>query len=58
MAPSMPHRIQLPLFFNTPSRFIDEKKTKSKTVDDTAFENNEKVDNGIYITAQRRLKDY
>ena len=24
MAPSMPHRIELPLFFNTPGRFSDD----------------------------------
>ena len=33
MAPSMPHRIELPLFFNTPSRFITEKKRKNTTLD-------------------------
>lgn len=31
MAPSQPHRIELPLFFNTPSRIPDLKKNLNKT---------------------------
>lgn len=31
IGPSQPHRIQLPLFFNTPARFTEEKSVANKT---------------------------
>ena len=64
MAPSQPHRIELPLFFNTPSRVISDRKGLNKTLNDiseqkdTSLIQPEKVDNGVYITAMRRLRDY
>jgi hypothetical protein len=46
MAPSQPHRIELPLFFNTPTRIPSGK------------EDDGRAGNGMVITATRRLKDY
>lgn len=56
MAPSMPHRIELPLFFNTPSRHMEQRKALNSTQGEGLTNN--KVDNGVLVTVQRRLKDY
>ena len=58
MAPSQPHRIELPLFFNTPSRVVNETSLLNKTVNEEDNKGKEKVDNGTYISVMRRLKDY
>jgi len=34
MAPSQPHRIELPLFFNTPSRVVEEHSLLNRTAND------------------------
>ena len=57
MAPSQPHRIELPLFFNTPTRVVGEGSMLNKTAQD-ANKAEEKVDNATKITVMRRLKDY
>ena len=57
MAPSQPHRIELPLFFNTPTRVLGEGSMLNKTTQD-ANKPDEKVDNATKITVMRRLKDY
>ena len=56
MAPSQPHRIELPLFFNTPTRVANESSMLNKTAQDGKVE--EKVDNATKVTVMRRLKDY
>ena len=56
MAPSQPHRIELPLFFNTPTRVFGEGSVLNKTTQDAKTQ--EKVDNSTKITVMRRLKDY
>ena len=58
MAPSQPHRIELPLFFNTPSRVINDNSLLNKTANEEDNKGKEKVDNGTYISVMRRLKDY
>lgn len=59
MAPSQPHRIELPLFFNTPSRVVEEQSVINRTVnEEDQPRKKDKVDNGTYITVLRRLKDY
>ena len=57
IGPSQPHRIQLPLFFNTPARFMEEKSVSNKNKEEGSFAN-DKVDNGVHITVMRRLRDY
>lgn len=56
MAPSQPHRIELPLFFNTPTRVANESSVLNKTVQEGKVD--EKVDNATKVTVMRRLKDY
>lgn len=58
MAPSQPHRIELPLFFNTPSRVINEGSLLNKTANEEDTKGREKVDNSTYVSVMRRLKDY
>lgn len=58
MAPSHPHRIELPLFFNTPTRTAEDHSLLNKTTQDEPQRIEEKVDNATYITVMRRLKDY
>lgn len=58
MAPSHPHRIELPLFFNTPTRVADDASLLNKTAQDEPQRLDDRVDNSTYITVQRRLKDY
>ena len=54
IAPSLPQRIELPLFFNTPCRRPQSFFNKSTRED----KEEEKVENDVYISAMRRLKDY
>ena len=54
VVPSLPQRIELPLFFNTPCRRPN--SHLNKTTRDV--QEDEKVQNDIYISALRRLKDY
>jgi tetratricopeptide (TPR) repeat protein len=58
MAPSQPHRIELPLFFNTPSRVVEQTSVLNRTANEEEHKGRDKVDNGTYISVMRRLKDY
>jgi tetratricopeptide (TPR) repeat protein len=58
MAPSQPHRIELPLFFNTPTRTSEDHSLLNKTTQEEGARLDERTDNATYITVMRRLKDY
>ena len=57
MAPSQPHRIELPLFFNTPARTAEQHSLLNRTANDEDRKE-DKIDNAIHVTVLRRLKDY
>jgi hypothetical protein len=57
MAPSQPHRIELPLFFNTPARTSEQYSLLNRTTNDEDRKE-EKIDNATHVTVLRRLKDY